>query len=149
MSRAQWEPCRSGTCHCQQSPDAQVHKGVPKSGPSILSLSSLPWKARRVLGPCHSDPRCPGLERPPEAITGAEAGGGERVAFHVALVEAVVLREAGMRALQDSLPEPPATLGRATRPYLPLQRLGHLGAIGSRVGLRVARAHQVPRKEPL
>lgn len=67
----------------------------------------------------------------------------------MALVEAVVLREAGMRALKDSLPEPPDTLGRAPRPYLPLQLLGHLGAIGGRVGLCVARAHQVPRKEPL
>lgn len=35
----------------------------------------------------------PDLLHPPEAITGAEAGGRLRVALHVALVEAVVLWE--------------------------------------------------------
>lgn len=73
------------------------------------------------------------------------------VPLHVALVEAVTLQEGG-GVSGPQPPPPPPTAGLAEGcpgPYLPLLLLYHLGAVGSLVGLRVARAHQVPGREPL
>ena len=53
-----------------------------------------------------------GPQHLPEAGTGAEAGGRVRVPLHVALVEAVVLREEGVRTLLSRpAPVPAAGLG--------------------------------------